>query len=80
MEGYPIDLTPVEFEIFVFLLKHRGSNVSREQIVHATSLEPNTKGRAVDMHISNLRLKIGDSAKKPHYIKSVWGIGYRFIG
>ncbi|WP_345972156.1 response regulator transcription factor [Sulfurimonas diazotrophicus] len=80
MEGYPVDLTPVEFEIFLFLLKNRGNNVSREQIVHATSLEPETKGRTVDMHISNIRLKIGDSAKSPSYIKSVWGIGYRFIG
>ncbi|UFS61868.1 response regulator transcription factor [Sulfurimonas sp. HSL-3221] len=80
MEGYPVDLTPVEFEIFLFLLKNRGNNVSREQIVHATSLEPETKGRTVDMHISNIRLKIGDSAKSPRYIKSVWGIGYRFIG
>jgi two-component system, OmpR family, response regulator len=80
MEGYPVDLTPVEFEIFLFLLKNRGANVSREQIVHATSLEPETKGRTVDMHISNIRLKIGDSAKEPRYIKSVWGIGYRFIG
>jgi two-component system OmpR family response regulator len=79
-EGYPVDLTPVEFEIFLFLLKNRGSNVSREQIVHATSLEPDTKGRTVDTHISNIRLKIGDDAREPRYIKSVWGIGYRFIG
>ena len=80
MEGYPIDLTPIEFEIFLFLLKNRGNNVSREQIVHATALEPDTKGRTVDMHISNIRLKIGDDAREPRYIKSVWGIGYRFIG
>jgi DNA-binding response OmpR family regulator len=80
MEGYPIEFTPVEFEIFCFLIKNRGSNVSREQIVHATSLEPETKGRTVDMHISNIRLKIGDDAREPRYIKSVWGIGYRFIG
>jgi DNA-binding response OmpR family regulator len=80
MEGYPLDLTPVEFEIFLFLVKNRGSNVSREQIVHATSLEPETRGRTVDMHISNIRLKIGDDAREPRYIKSVWGIGYRFIG
>ena len=79
-EGYPIDLTPVEFEIFLFLIKNRGQNVSREQIVHATSLEPETRGRTVDMHISNIRLKIGDDAREPRYIKSVWGIGYRFIG
>ncbi len=80
MEGYPIELTPLEFEIFLFLVRNRGSNVSREQIVHATSLEPETKGRTVDMHISNIRLKIGDDAREPRYIKSVWGIGYRFIG
>ena len=75
-----IELTPVEFDIFLFLIKNRGNNVSREQIVHATSLEPETKGRTVDMHISNIRLKIGDDAREPRYIKSVWGIGYRFIG
>ena len=79
-EGYPVEFTPVEFEIFRFLLKQHGANVSREQIVHATSLEPDTKGRTVDMHISNIRLKIGDDAREPRYIKSVWGIGYRFIG
>ncbi|MGB6019255.1 MAG: response regulator transcription factor [Sulfurimonadaceae bacterium] len=80
MEEYPIDLTKIEFEIFLFLLKNRGKNVSREQIINATSLEYETKARAVDMHISNIRQKIGDDAKEPRYIKSVWGIGYKFIG
>ena len=80
MEGYPLEFTPVEFDIFLYLLKHRGGNVSREQIVHAATLDPETKARTVDMHISNIRLKIGDNAKEPRYIKSVWGIGYRFIG
>ena len=80
MEEYPIDLTPIEFEIFLFLLKHRHKNVSREQLIHGTSLEYDTKARSIDMHISNIRQKIGDDAKEPHYIKSVWGIGYRFIG
>ena len=80
MDGYPIDLTRIEFEIFLFLVKNRGKNVSREQIVNATSLEYETKARAVDMHISNIRQKIGDDAKEPRYIKSVWGIGYKFIG
>ena len=80
MEGYPLELTPVEFDIFLYLLKHRDGNVSREQIVHAAALDPETKARTVDMHISNIRLKIGDNAKEPRYIKSVWGIGYRFIG
>lgn len=80
MDGYPIELTKVEFEIFFFLVQNNGKNVSREQIVNATSLEYETKARTIDMHISNIRQKIGDDAKHPHYIKSVWGIGYKFIG
>ncbi|MFY9080548.1 helix-turn-helix domain-containing protein, partial [Aliarcobacter butzleri] len=34
----------------------------------------------IDMHISNIRFKIGDDSKNPKYIKSVWGIGYKFVG
>lgn len=80
VDGYPIDLTRIEFEIFVFLIKNRGKNVSREQVINATTLEYDTKARTIDTHISNIRQKIGDAAKEPHYIKSVWGIGYKFIG
>ncbi len=32
------------------------------------------------MHISNIRAKIGDDSKNPKYIKSIWGIGYKFVG
>jgi len=80
MDGYPIDLTRIEFEIFVFLIKNMAKNVSREHIINATTLEYDTKARTIDTHISNIRQKIGDDAKNPHYIKSVWGIGYKFIG
>jgi DNA-binding response OmpR family regulator len=73
-------MTRIEFEIFIFLVKNRGKNVSREQIINATSLEYDTKARTIDTHISNIRHKIGDDAKEPHYIKSIWGIGYKFIG
>ena len=52
---------------------------SREQILNATSLDINTKNRTIDMHISNIRYKIGDDSKNPKYIKSVWGIGYKFV-
>ncbi|WP_234697086.1 response regulator transcription factor [Nitrosophilus alvini] len=80
MDNYPIELTKVEFQIFSYLLKNRNKVVSREQIINATSLPYDTKSRTVDMHISNIRHKIGDDPKKPKYIKSVWGIGYKFIG
>lgn len=80
LEGYPIDLTRIEFDIFLLLLKHRGKNLSRDQIIGSLGLGDETKHRTIDMHISNIRLKIGDDAKEPCYIKSVWGIGYKFMG
>ncbi len=80
MEGYPIDLTRVEFDIFLLLVKNRGKNLSRDQIIGSLGLGDETKHRTIDMHISNIRLKIGDDAKEPRYIKSIWGIGYKFTG
>lgn len=80
LEGYPIDLTRIEFDIFVLLAKNKGKNLSRDQIIGALGLGDETKHRTIDMHISNIRLKIADDAKEPRYIKSVWGIGYKFTG
>ncbi|MGD9623516.1 MAG: response regulator transcription factor [Arcobacter sp.] len=80
MDNYPIDFTKIEFEIFLFLIENQNKISSREQILNATSLDINTKNRTIDMHISNIRFKIGDDSKNPKYIKSVWGIGYKFVG
>ena len=80
IDNYPIDLTKIEFEIFLFLIQNQNKISSREQILNATSLDENTKNRTIDMHISNIRYKIGDDSKNPQYIKSVWGIGYKFVG
>ncbi len=79
IDDYEIDFTKIELEIFLYLIKNRGKILSREQIINSTSLSPDTKNRTVDMHISNIRYKIGDDSKNPKYIKSVWGIGYKFI-
>ncbi len=79
VDGFVTELTKVELEILLYLIKQRGSAVSREQLINATSLDADTKSRVIDMHISNLRYKIGDNPKTPKYIKSVWGIGYRFL-
>ncbi len=80
IDDYAIDFTKVEFEIFIFLVENQNKISSREQILNATSLDLNTKNRTIDMHISNIRAKIGDDSKNPKYIKSVWGIGYKFVG
>lgn len=80
LEDFEINFTKVEFEIFIFLIENINKTSSREQILHATSLDEDTKNRAIDMHISNIRHKVGDDSKDPKYIKSVWGIGYKFVG
>ena len=80
MDDYAIDFTKIEFEIFLFLVENQNKISSREQILNATTLDINTKNRTIDMHISNIRYKIGDDSKNPKYIKSVWGIGYKFVG
>ena len=78
LDNYSIEFTKIEFEIFIFLIENLNKISSIEQILNATSLDENTKNRTIDMHISNIRYKIGDDSKNPKYIKSVWGIGYKF--
>ncbi len=78
IDDYEIELTKIEFEIFLYLIEHKGSVVSREQLINSTSLSSDAKNRTIDTHISNIRYKIGDDTKNQQYIKSVWGIGYKF--
>ena len=80
LDNYSIEFTKIEFEIFIFLIENLNKISSREQILNATSLDENTKNRTIDMHISNIRYKIGDDSKNPIFIKSVRGIGYKFVG
>lgn len=80
IDDFPVDFTKIEFEIFIYLVENQNKISSREQILNASSLDLNTKNRTIDMHISNIRAKIGDDSKNPKYIKSVWGIGYKFVG
>ena len=80
IDDFPVDFTKIEFEIFIYLVENQNKISSREQILNASSLDLNTKNRTIDMHSSNIRAKIGDDSKNPKYIKSVWGIGYKFVG
>jgi len=81
LDGYLLDLTRIEYDLFLLLLKAQGKVLSRELLFNGVQgMDYATKERTIDMHISNIRQKIGDDPKYPRYIKSVWGIGYKFIG
>ncbi|MWV62862.1 response regulator [Helicobacter saguini] len=74
-----LELTNTEFDILLFLIENRLQPVSRDRIAHTiNAIHEDTGLRSIDTHIRNLRNKLGDSAKEPKYIQSVWGIGYKF--
>ena len=81
LEGQPIGLKPKEFELLLFLARHRGQALSRELILKRVwGWEFSGGSRTVDVHIRWLREKIEPNAAKPTRIVTVRGAGYRFEG
>lgn len=74
-----ISLTPTEFLILKVLFEHRGKVISSEELFHAVwEDEYYSKGNnTISVHIRHLREKLGDTADKPKYIKTIWGVGYK---
>lgn len=77
-QGEQIELTPKEFELLIYLMNHRGRVLTREQLLNAVwNYDFIGDTRIVDVHISHLRDKIEPNTKKPVYIKTVRGLGYK---
>jgi len=77
-KGNLIELTLKEFELLVHLAKNRGRVQSREELLNAVwKNDFSSDTRIVDVHISRLREKIKEETKKPVYIKTFRGIGYK---
>ncbi|MCR6545774.1 response regulator transcription factor [Dehalobacterium formicoaceticum] len=77
IEHDTLSLTPKEFDLLVYLVKNPGKVLSREQIMnHVWDYEYYGDQRTVDTHIKKLREKLGEKTEK--YIKTVWGVGYKF--
>jgi two-component system alkaline phosphatase synthesis response regulator PhoP len=78
-DGDIIDLTPTEFELLSTLADQPGRAFSRLQLLETTQGTAfEGYERTIDAHIKNLRAKIEPDPKKPKYIETVFGIGYRF--
>ncbi|KML32521.1 response regulator transcription factor [Rossellomorea marisflavi] len=76
--GREVRLTPKEFHILSLLLRNQGQVFSIEQIYEAVWKEPFYKSDSTVMvHITNIRDKIEGNPKKPFYVKTVWGVGYK---
>ncbi len=80
LRGEPVVLTAKEFDVLLFLMQHPGRPFTRDELLSsvwglsAYGYENNVNGL-----ITRLRRKIEENPSEPRYLKTVWGIGYRFV-
>lgn len=72
-----LSLTPIEFSILLYLCEHRGRVISSEELFAAVWGEAYLdSNNTVMTHIARLREKMQEPARRPKYVKTVWGVGY----
>lgn len=80
-DGEEIFLTKNEFQIIKTLFSNPNKIFTREEIIEITfGFDYDAYDRAIDTHIKNIRQKIEDNPKKPDYIKTIYGMGYKSGG
>ena len=78
-KGQNVHLTTNEFKVLMTLLTHPRQIFSREQLIQSSfGYEYDGFDRTIDTYIKNIRQKIEDDPKKPTYIITIYGIGYKF--
>ena len=83
LDEVPVDLTSTEFDLLHYLMLHPGRPFTRGELLDIT--QPDALGdtaayeRTIDVHIKNLRQKLGDSGRNSRFIETVHRVGYRFV-
>ena len=73
-----IELTPMEFDILLYLAQKRGNVVSSEELFEKVWKEKYLENNnTVMVHIRRIREKLKENTKNPKFIKTVWGVGYK---
>ena len=81
LEGKPLELTTMEFQLLAVFAGNPGRAFSRDEILNELrGIDAQIFSRSVDILVSRLRQKLNDTAKQPRFIKTVWGTGYTFVG
>ncbi|MDE6852109.1 MAG: response regulator transcription factor [Lachnospiraceae bacterium] len=76
IDGSRVDLSFKEFELLTYFMTNQGVALSRERILnHVWNYDYFGDARTIDTHVKKLRSKLGD---KGEYIKTIWGMGYKF--
>jgi two-component system response regulator RegX3 len=81
LDGEELDLTRKEYELLELLMSEAGSVITRERLIDEV-WDVNWFGstKTLDVHVSGLRRKLGDSSSSPRFIHTVRGVGFRFSG
>jgi len=80
LDGKLLNLTPVEFKILGVLIKEPGRVFSRAQIIeYALGMDFDGFDRTIDVHILKLRRKLEPNPRKPRFIRTVYGAGYKLM-
>jgi DNA-binding response OmpR family regulator len=78
-EGMELRLTAREFDLLIFLARHAGQVFTREQLMDAVwDYDFAGDDGTVTVHMRRLREKIEEDPSRPRYLKTVWGVGYKF--
>lgn len=81
LAGQDLKLSTYEYEILKLFMQNPGVSLSRDRIMdELKGIDWEAISRSLDVAVSRLRNKLGDSAKNPKYLKTVWGDGYCFLG
>lgn len=80
IDGVHVETTFSEYEIMKLFVQHPGRVFTREELINAVrGIDSFINDRAIDVHVTNLRRKLEKNPKEPQYIKTVWGVGYKFM-
>ncbi|NQV06094.1 response regulator transcription factor [bacterium] len=80
LDGNPLDLSPKEFDMLFYLASHAGEVITKRDLLAEVWREPygGSEG-TIDVHLSWLRKKLGESAAEPRYLRTVYGVGVKLI-
>jgi DNA-binding response OmpR family regulator len=77
--GLPVDLTVLEFDLLAALARDPGVVLTRQQLLDAVwGIDFFGDDHVLDVHVANLRHKLGDDPARPRYVETVRGVGFRF--
>ena len=80
LDGQPVDLSPKEFDVLRFLAERPGEVVSKRELLAEVWRQPSGGSeKTVDVHISWLRKKLGETAAESRYLQTVFGVGVKLV-